>query len=370
MSDLNAKSAILKFINGQNKNKQYLTDIYSYITDSAKTDNGTLVGTQGCSREHPLEDIFRNKLLHNKSHGKQGEHFVISFPSSKSGKSPLDVLNVAKEIVSIVYPENMGIIAVHTDSRFLHAHVILDSVNAITGKKFSQSPSDLNRVKQKANKILEKYGFEIITASANDFVDATDYSRETEFDFLELDESKFITEADIKKVSSYTGYICNNNFINNARDYFYPEYQKSNSFGGFNMNTNNNNYTSRAPQSQESFTPAPTAEIVPSTMGTTSNSYPNTTVVTGPTIHIRCNSNADFTGLNNFMTKSTEYAQEHMRESANLALAMQQHGQQNGCPSNVCVFAGLVIDIEQYESSNDCDGYDDDEDMYSPRAFK
>ena len=35
--------------------------------------------------------------------------------------------------------------------------------------------------------------------SANDFVDHTDYSHVTGFDFLELDEKEFITETDMQE---------------------------------------------------------------------------------------------------------------------------------------------------------------------------
>ena len=60
---------------------------------------------------------------------------------------------------------------------------------------------------QKANNILKKYGFEIITTSANEFVDHTDYSKEDGFNFLELDESQFITEATVEEISSFTDSI-------------------------------------------------------------------------------------------------------------------------------------------------------------------
>jgi hypothetical protein len=120
--------------------------VFDYITDSAKTDNGNLVATHGCSKNHPLEDMLRNKLLHNKTHGKQGEHFVLALAPCGESKSPLEVLRVVKEIVSTIYPENMAIIAGLTDSVYLHFHVVLDAVNAVTGHKFSQSPADLNRI--------------------------------------------------------------------------------------------------------------------------------------------------------------------------------------------------------------------------------
>ena len=204
MSKLNAFAAILKFINGSNTGSQYIQDVYNYIADPVKTENGNLVATQGCSMKHPIEDMLTNKKLWQKTHGKQGEHFVLSLAPNGAGKSPTEVLHAIEDIVETVYPQNIAVIAVHTDSKFLHGHVLLDSVNAVTGRKFSQSPSDLNKVKQKANTILKKHGFEIITASANEFVDHTDYSKKEGFDFLELDESQFITESMVEEISSFT----------------------------------------------------------------------------------------------------------------------------------------------------------------------
>lgn len=345
MNKPNVMAAILKFINGRNDSRQYLQGMFDYITDPTKTDNGKLIATHGCSHDHPLADILANKKLHNKTNGKQGEHFVLSFPPSGSDRSPDQVLNVVSNIVATVYPEHMSVIAVHTDSRFVHAHVVLDAVNAVTGRKFSQSPSDLNRVKQKVNNILKKHGFEIITASANDFVDRTDYSNIQGFDFLELDETELITESDMDEISTYTGNISIDNTHNTFSGWDYPDYCSTNYFGGFDtMNTNN--YVPCVPQTQELPAPTPTVETVPTTVEIAKNSYPNTTVVTGPTFRIKGTPQSDFTGLGELVEQTTAYAQEHQRKSSNLALAMQQYGQQRGYPSNVSVIAGPIFDID------------------------
>lgn len=385
MSKPNTFAAVLKFINGRNNNKEYLQGVYDYITDSAKTDNGNLVATHGCSKNHPLEDMLRNKLLHNKTHGKQGEHFVLALAPCGESKSPLEVLRVVKEIVSTIYPENMAIIAGHTDSVYLHFHVVLDAVNAVTGHKFSQSPADLNRVKQKTNNLLKKYGFEIITASANDFVDHTDYSKEESFDFLELDESTFITEATVEEISSFTDSVSlTNKILFSGWDY--PSCDNYN-YGGNNMNytpymsqiqatpasapkyeaipstVSTTQQVQESPVSaptidvvptslpavhpaQETSVPVTTTETIPTTVETTVNSYPNTNVVTGPTFRIKGTPESNFAGFNELVEQTTAYAQEHQREAANLALAMQQYGQQNGYPSNVSVYAGPIFDID------------------------
>ena len=366
MSKFNAFAAILKFINGSNDRADSLRAVCSYTTDKAKTSGGTLIATQGCSLEHPVEDMLANKRLHNKTHGKQYEHFVLAPCANGSDKSPEDILRVTKEIVATVFPENMAIITVHTDTKFIHSHTVIDSVNAVTGRKFSQSPSDLNRIKQKVNSILEKNGFEIITASANEFVDHTDYSAEKDFNFLELDESELITETMVAEISSFTGSVSltNTSTLFSGWDYSCCEHYN---YGG---NTMNNDYTPYVSQPQAipatipTAEPAPasvpmvqqtqeelpvstaTAEAVPAVIETGGNNYPNTSVVTGPTFRINGTPDSNFAGLSELVKQATDYAQEHQRDSANLALAMQQYGQQNGYPTNVSVYAGPIFYID------------------------
>lgn len=385
MSKPNIFPVVLKFVNGRNTGADSLRAVCDYTTDKDKTNDGTLIDTHGCSLEHPVEDMLRNKQLHNKTHGKQYEHFVLAPCPNGSDKSPEAVLKAVKEIVTTVFPENMAVISVHTDTKVIHAHTVLDAVNAVTGKKFSQSPSDLNKVKQKANNILKKHGFEIITASANDFVDHTDYSKEDGFNFLELDESQFITEATVEEISSFTDSVSLTN-TNLFGGWDYPSRDNYN-YGGNNMN-----YTPYMPQiqampasapkyeaipstvsttqqvqespvsaptidvvptslpavhpAQETSVPVTTTEAVPATVETAINCYPNTNVLTGPTFRIKGTPDSNFAGLNELVEQTTAYAQEHQREAANLALAMNQYAQQSGYPSNVSVYAGPIFDID------------------------
>ncbi len=390
MSKLNTFAAVLKFINGANNTPDALRAICVYTTDTAKTNGGTLIATQGCSSEHPVEDMLSNKRLHNKTHGKQYEHFVLAPCPNGSDKSPEDVLKAVKEIVATVFPENMAVITVHTDTKVVHAHTVLDAVNAVTGRKFSQGPADLNRVKQKANNILKKHGFEIITASANDFVDHTDYSNEVGFDFLELDDSQFITESRLEKISAFTDSVSIDDTYESISSWDYSDCDTPNYFGGYNMK--NNYFAPSVPQTQampasapkyeassstvsttqqvqespvsaptidvvptslpavhpaqETSVPVATTEAVPATVETAINCYPNTNVLTGPTFRIKGTPDSNFAGLNELVEQTAAYAQEHQREAANLALAMQQYGQQTGYPSNVSVYAGPIFDID------------------------
>ena len=354
MNKLNVFAAILKFINGSNKGNQYMLGVYDYITDPAKTDNGTLVATHGCSNEHPLEDMLRNKLLHNKTHGKQYEHFVLALSPCVGSKSPLDVLSVVNEIVSTVYPENMAVIAVHTDSKYIHGHVLLDAVNAVTGRKFSQSPADLNRVKQKANNILKKHGFEIITASANDFVDHTDYSNEEDFDFLELDESQFITESTIEEISSLTGSVSLPYVENPFESLDYPSFDDY-FYGGYQMTNNHKSQAQVMPLTTPEYDTKPSVvptgtiaqqeQSVSATVEAVGNKYPNVTLVTAPTFRFKCTQESSFVGLGE-LAEMSSCTQKGQLNAANIALAMNQHCQQNGCPANVAVLAAPIFEFD------------------------
>ena len=116
MSKPNTFPAVLKFVNGRNTGADSLRAVCDYTTDTTKTNGGTLVATHGCSNEHPVEDMLANKRLHNKTHGKQYEHFVLAPCPNGSDKSPEEVLKAATEIVATVFPEYMAIISVHTDT--------------------------------------------------------------------------------------------------------------------------------------------------------------------------------------------------------------------------------------------------------------
>lgn len=76
------------------------------------------------------------------------------------------------------------------------------------------------------------------------------------------------------------------------------------------MNTYDN-YTPCALQTQELPAPTPTVENVPTTVEMPINSFPNTTVVTGPTFRIKGTPQSDFAGLGELVSQATAYAQEH-----------------------------------------------------------
>lgn len=160
------KGPIIKFINGNNNDKNYIKDTYEYIAAPSKTDNGRLVTTYGVAGKDPVAWMITVKRVWHKTNGKQGEHFIVSFPEDFD-KTPDDLLKIMREIVEANFHGYSAVIAVHLDAIHLHSHVLLNSVSWENGKKFSQSPSDLNKLKLKINEILNNHGINIIRDSVN-----------------------------------------------------------------------------------------------------------------------------------------------------------------------------------------------------------
>ena len=298
-----------------------------------------------------MRDIENNKMAWRKE-GKQYEHFVLAFPPNRNQHSAEEILQVTSEIVDTVYPEFMAVISVHTDSLILHSHVVLDALNAVTGKKFSQGPGDLNRVKQKTNSMLQTAGFEIIRMSANDFVDHTDYSHTEGFDFLELDESdlfpdtELISEADMEIIDSEVALFTEDEIceINNHLKRF-SSYRGKYNGGNYPMARNNQNTLSTP---QEPAVPATQCnqEFVPTMNGILSNGYPATVVASGSIFRVHATDDTDLSAFVDLAFQSAPFYQEHQHEDANRALAMQYAAQDSGHPTNVILFNGNIFDID------------------------
>ena len=199
------------------------------------------------------------------------------------------------------------------------------------------------------------HGFEIITASANDFIDHTDYTRIQGFDFLELNESELITASDLAQISAETAAISLDDDDMNYQPGYYPAPANSN-YGGFQTmnryfddayfaNVFEDEQTQGCESGPEAPVIVPTQTPTACMSGFPENGLPNTAMVTGPTFHLSGSAASVFSELNNLVEETYAYAQEHQREAANLALAMQQHAQQHGYSSNIAVISGPIFDI-------------------------
>lgn len=195
----------IQFIPSQCQTAKGLAELYNDICDPEKTGGRKLVSAHGCSEEHPVEDMLRNKKLWHKTHGHQYEHILIETKCPVTGGylTPEEFLSFLNSAELRIFPEVCTITAVHVHEKFLHAHVIVDGINAITGKRVQRTSDEFKGIGKKLNDLFSirdcvddpnNTGNNSEKAEASDSISPTvNESKEVKSDFNEFDE--FITES-------------------------------------------------------------------------------------------------------------------------------------------------------------------------------
>ena len=102
--------------------------------------------------------------MFGKTVGRQGYHFVISL---KPGEGTPEIMyDIAMRFAEEAFAgEYEAVVAVHTDREHLHAHIIINSVNMVTGYKFQCWDGDWKyKFQPITNKLCEEYGLHITPA--------------------------------------------------------------------------------------------------------------------------------------------------------------------------------------------------------------
>lgn len=147
----------------------HLEHSINYILQPKKLGEANLVGGINCLPEMAYLQMKATKQMFGKTGGRQGYHFVISLkPDEGTPEIMYDIaMRFAKEAFRGEYE---AVVAVHTDRNHLHAHIVLNSVNMVTGYKFQYKNGDWKEYFQPiTNKLCEEYGLHITPA---------EYSRE------------------------------------------------------------------------------------------------------------------------------------------------------------------------------------------------
>ena len=132
-----------------------MNNIFPYVMNREKTDENLISGIN-CSPDTVLQEFTFVKKQFKKEDGRTYVHIVQAF-------SPDDDLTpeVAHEI-GLRFAEYFGgfqaLVATHRNTDHIHNHIILNSVNMETGKKFHQSAAEMRQVKEYSNRLCREYG--------------------------------------------------------------------------------------------------------------------------------------------------------------------------------------------------------------------
>lgn len=130
--------AILKSINNISHSLKGLKNVLNYITNG---DKNRIFDVTGIGLSSDKDVAFNEMVVNKKGHdnliGRQYKQFILAFPVGIDPKVAHQIgIEFAEEEL-----EKRGyktILATHTDKAHPHVHIVCDSVNNITGKKFHE----------------------------------------------------------------------------------------------------------------------------------------------------------------------------------------------------------------------------------------
>ena len=142
----------------------HLEHSINYILQPKKLGEANLAGGINCLPEMAYRQMKATKQMFGKTGGRQGYHFVISL---KPGEGTPEIMyDIAMRYAEEAFAgEYEAVVAVHTDREHLHAHIIINSVNMVTGYKFQCRDGDWKyKFQPITNKLCEEYGLHITPA--------------------------------------------------------------------------------------------------------------------------------------------------------------------------------------------------------------
>ena len=137
-----------------------LADGINYILNEEKTD-ALLTVHLNCDPGREVREMLDTKQAYGKKDGVQYYHVIQSFKSCEV--SPELALEIAREFAEEHLPGFETVISVHVDKEHIHAHLIFNSVNADTGKKYhSNAQTYYKQLRAASDRLCQEHGLSVI----------------------------------------------------------------------------------------------------------------------------------------------------------------------------------------------------------------
>lgn len=132
-----------------------------YVMNGDKTDDYILTATLNCEPGDEARQMMTTKQECGKMDGVQYYHIIQSF---KPGEiSPELALQIAKEFAQEHLSEYEVAIGVHVDRHHIHAHMIFNSVNTVTGGKYhSNAKTYYTQIRAISDRLCRENGLSVI----------------------------------------------------------------------------------------------------------------------------------------------------------------------------------------------------------------
>ena len=148
------------------KAHQYVTDSIAYVL-SPENRNGdekcfkaTCLNCAG-GAEDLAKQFFEIRRAYSKDSERLAHHYVQSF-SPNEKVTPELAHQIGVELAKKIAPEFQVIVSTHVDKDHIHNHIIINSVNPSTGKKWVNNKTSLKAIWQESDKLCKQYGLTTI----------------------------------------------------------------------------------------------------------------------------------------------------------------------------------------------------------------
>ena len=143
-----------------------LNEIIQYVLDGDKTEGRILTAHQNCDPGLEYRQMMDTKRDIGKLDGRQCYHIIQSF---KPGEvTPELALKIATEFASEYLADYEVVIATHVDKGHIHSHLVFNSVNAQTGKKYHVTTQEYYRqIRATSDRLCREHGLSVIMEGAS-----------------------------------------------------------------------------------------------------------------------------------------------------------------------------------------------------------
>ena len=133
----------------------------NYAVNPDKTDEEVLTAYLNCDKGHACHQMLATKEAKNNRDGVQYYHIIQSF---KPGEiTPELALKIAQAFAKEHLADYEVVIGVHVDKEHIHAHMIFNSVNQVTGRKYhSNAKSYYQQIRTISDKLCREHGLSVI----------------------------------------------------------------------------------------------------------------------------------------------------------------------------------------------------------------
>lgn len=138
-----------------------LAQAIAYVVNGDKTEEQVLTAAQGCSLGSACAEMQDAKIRWNKTDGVQLYHIIQSFRPGEI--TPGLALEIAQDFVREHLPGYQAVIGIHTDRDHIHAHIVFNSVNQLTGEKYhSNARSYYQQIRGISDRLCREHGLSVI----------------------------------------------------------------------------------------------------------------------------------------------------------------------------------------------------------------